>query len=107
MEDRIGGANNVVAEVAKALDRTPVMRRIWDQIGSRGFGLRDVAIIGYGGYAKVVASALRALGRNIVAYTCLAPDVSNNPVIPRGITTEEALMEIRASCLLGCAGVQC
>lgn len=55
--------------------------------------LRSVAIIGYGGHAKVVTSALLALGRKIVAYTCLDPDVSNNPIMPGAIMTDEALME--------------
>ncbi len=55
--------------------------------------MRPVAIIGFGGHAKVVSSALLALGRTIVAYTCLEPNVQENRFTQVPLYTDEELLQ--------------
>lgn len=54
--------------------------------------MRPVAIIGFGGHAKVVASALKAMGKSIVAYTCLEPSVETVRLVTCEILTDDALV---------------
>ncbi|MFN7874170.1 MAG: acetyltransferase [Pirellula sp.] len=54
--------------------------------------MRPVAVIGFGGHAKVVASALNALGKPISAFTCLAPSVESVRSMTCEILTDEALV---------------
>lgn len=55
--------------------------------------MRPVAIIGFGGHAKVVTSALLALGRKIVAYTCLEPNAQENRFTQAPLYTDEELLK--------------
>lgn len=52
-----------------------------------------VAIIGCGGHAKVVSSALRAAGRKIVAYACWDPSVVDTRFFHGEILSDEELMK--------------
>ena len=54
--------------------------------------MRPVAVIGFGGHAKVVSSALRALGQNIVAYTCLDPSVEDVRLVRGEVLTDDSLV---------------
>ena len=55
--------------------------------------MRPIAIIGFGGHAKVVSSALVSLGRTIVAYTCLEPNVQENRFTQVPLYTDEELLQ--------------
>lgn len=54
--------------------------------------MKPVAIIGCGGHAKVVGSALLATNRTIVASTCIAPESINRADYSWDVLTDEDLM---------------
>ncbi len=54
--------------------------------------VRPIAIIGFGGHAKVVSSALLSLGRSIFAYTCLGPNVQENRFTQVPLYSDEELV---------------
>lgn len=54
--------------------------------------MRPVAVIGFGGHAKVVSSALNTLGKHIFAYTCLDPSVEAMRTLTCEILTDELLV---------------
>jgi UDP-perosamine 4-acetyltransferase len=65
---------------------------LFKSIASESTFMRPVAVIGFGGHAKVVSSALKALGTSIVAYTCLEPSVETVRLLTCEILTDEALV---------------
>lgn len=54
--------------------------------------MKPVAIIGCGGHAKVVCSALLALNRTILASTCVAPELIDRSDYPWEVMTDHALL---------------
>ncbi len=57
---------------------------------------KPVAIVGFGGHARVVISALRASGRRVVAATCLDPTEHAEPPFGLELHTDESLVQAHA-----------